>query len=334
MEIDQSDHSKSESSEDEEGIYPISEIQSHNDSVCSVSWHPTSSEIFASGGVDDTGFLYRQDSVKELSGHTDSVISVQFSPCGEYLALGSMDGNVSVFLVSTSEQVAKYSGPTEEVLSLSWHPRVLSLLVLSSDLSMWIWHLKKPSPVAVMYGHPLNLAKFAPTGRFIYAGGSDGSVKVWDMKSEGFQNSPPFYTAQQGSLHNDEVISVDMHESGIVVSGAKDGSIGLTNPGSGKVLGKISLGSESVEAVQFCLEMVWFLAASVDGDLKVFDCDTLSPRVHVQLGKAIVKSIWRKFHIFVCGTEGLLECLDGRSGEKLFSYKGCSETYLDLDVNQ
>jgi len=326
--------SSSSSSSETQSIYPISEIQSHSDSVCTVSFHPSNPDIYASGGVDDVGFLYRSNEVKEICGHTDSIISVQFSPCGEYLALGSMDGSTSVHLVSSGEQVSKYQGPTEEVLSICWHPRVLSLLVLSSDLSLWLWHLKKTSPVAVIYGHPLNVAKFAPAGRYVYAGGGDGSVKVWDIKSEDFSTAPPFYTAPSRTLHADEVICIDMHESGVIVSGGKDGSVGLVNCVSGRVLGKFKVSEDSVEAVQFCQEMLWFLVACVGGDLKVYECDTLSPRVQINLGRGIVKACWDRFNVFVCGTEGLLECVDGRNGERLKKYKGCKETYLDLDVRQ
>jgi angio-associated migratory cell protein len=186
--------SSSSSSSTTPKLYPLAEIQAHNDSVCSVSFSPLSPEIYASGGIDDQAFLFLNSEAKDLPGHSDSIISVSFSSCGEYLAVASMDSSVSVWNAANGDLISRFTGPTEEVLSLSWHPRLPSICVLSNDCSLWIWHMRKNSPVAVIYGHPLNLAFFAPLGRFIYAAGKDGGLKVWDLKAENFDSSPPYLT--------------------------------------------------------------------------------------------------------------------------------------------
>lgn len=334
MEIEENSDSQSSEGDPELDIFPLSEIQAHTDSVCSVAWHPLQAEIYASGGIDDIAFIYKADEVKELTGHTDSIIAVQFSPCGEYLAISSMDGNTSVFLVSNYELISKFIGPTEEIISLHWHPRVLSLMVLSADLSLWVWHLRKTSPVAIIYGHPLSIAKFAPIGRFIYAGGSDGSFKVWDMKAENFDTNPPYLTISPKEIHTDEVICIDLHETGVGLTGSKDGSVGLVNINSKRVLGKIQVSEESIESVLFCKEMLWFLVGSMSGDLKIYECDTMSPRCQIKIDCGIVRAIWDKFNVFLAGTDGQIQCIDGRTGELLKKYKGCRETILDLDVKQ
>jgi WD40 repeat protein len=335
MELEEDEEIKDISSEDSlTSIYPVSEIQAHTDSVCTVNFHPTSPDTYASGGVDDTGFLYIGQDIKILSGHTDSIVVVVFSNCGEYLAVGSMDGNVSVWGTQNGDSISRFQGPTEEVLSVSWHPKLPSICVLSSDASVWVWHMRKNSPVAVIYGHPLNTAKFGPVGRYIYAGGKDGSVKVWDMKTENFESSPPCCTIQGKDLHTDEVICIDMHANGVIVSGSKDGYISLVNINSKKVIWKIQICEESIESVEFCKDMMWFLVGTMNGDLRVYECDNLSSRFHVQIGTGVVKAVWVRMEIYVCGLEGFLECFDGRDGERIKKYLGSQETILDFDIKQ
>ena len=334
MELDEEEVKDSSSEESISTIYPFSEIQAHSDSVCSVHFHPTLPDMYASGGIDDMAYLYSGSEVKDLTGHTDSIICVAFSTCGEFLAVGSMDGWVSIWNTQNGDSIARYQGPTEEILSISWHPRLPSILVLSADLSMWVWHMRKNSPVAVIYGHPLNVAKFGPAGRYIYAGAKDGGVKAWDMKSEAFEANPPLCSIQGKDLHTDEVISIDMNQCGIILSGSKDGSVGVVNMNSRKVLGKLNVSEDSVETVEFCKDMNWFLVATMAGELKVYELDNLAPRSQVQVGLGIVKAMWSAMEIYVCGVEGMLECYDGRSGERLRKYAGAQETLLDMDVKQ
>lgn len=324
----------SDSEDSIEAVFPISEIQAHSDSVCSVAFHPISPDIYASGGIDDIAFFYTQNEAKELTGHTDSIIAVSFSNCGEFLAVASMDGTITIWNAQNGDNIAKYEGPTEEILSISWHPRLPSLCALSNDLSLWVWHTRKNSPVAVIYGHPLNIAKFGPAGRYIYAGGKDGSIKVWDMKSEGFENAPPLCTIPGKDIHNDEIISIDMHNGGIIVSGSKDGCVGLTNFNSKKIITKIKVCEESIESVEFCKEMMWFLVATMSGELRVYECDSLNTRCTIQVGMGIVKAIWVGFDIYVGGLEGLLELYDGRGGQRVKKFSGTKETVLDFDVKQ
>lgn len=334
MESEPIDIDDSSSEDSISAVYPFSEIQAHSDSVCSVAIHPTTSDIYASGGIDDMAYLYLANDVKDLTGHTDSIINVSFSNCGEYLAVGSMDGNVSIWNTQNGDNIAKYQGPTEEIVSIAWHPRLPSICAVSSDLSMWVWHIRKNSPVAVIYGHPINIAKFGPAGRYIYAGGKDGSIKAWDMKIENFESNPPFCTIQGKEMHTDEVICIDMHTGGVIISGGKDGVVGVVNMNSKKVLSRIEISQDSIESVEFCKEMNWFLVATMGGEFKVYELDNLAPRCQVNVGIGIVKAVWNVMEIYLCGLEGFLECYDGRTGERLRKYKGTLETILDIDVKQ
>ena len=194
--------------------------------------------------------------------------------------------------------------------------------------------MRKNSPVAVIYGHPLTIAKFGPAGRYIYAGGKDGSIKVWDMKSENYESSPPFCSIQGNEIHSDEVLSIDMNNAGLILSGGKDGCVCIVSINSKKVFTKLNISTESIESVEFCKELNWFLVATITGEFRVYECDNVNARCQIQVGKGIVKALWVGFEIYICGIEGLLECYNGRTGEKIRKYSGGNDTFLDIDVKK
>ena len=104
--------------------FPQLELDMHTDSVCTVALHPTQPDIFATGGMDDKAFVIKGEEVFELAAHSDTVAVVKFSHAGEFLAVGSMDGTVSVWsLNSLTEPLKKLEGPDQEILALDWHPR-------------------------------------------------------------------------------------------------------------------------------------------------------------------------------------------------------------------
>ena len=154
------------------------------------------------------------------------------------------------------------------------------------------------------------------------------------MKAENFELIPHYCTIQGKDFHTDEVISIDMNSGGVVLSCSKDGFVGLINTNSKKVIGKLQISEDSIETVEFCKEMTWFLVASMSGDLRVYECDNMSARTQISLGYGIVKALWAGMEIYACGTEGCLECYDGRNGERLRKYVGSQETLLDIDVKQ
>ena len=114
----------------------FSEIQVHSESVRSVHFHPSLPGVYASGGADYMAYLCTGSEAKGLPGHTASIVCVVFSPCGEFLAVGSLDGSVSIWNAQNGESITRYQGPTEEILSICWHPRLPSILALSADPSL------------------------------------------------------------------------------------------------------------------------------------------------------------------------------------------------------
>ena len=106
-EIDQGDEPMDEGDDDagslgDEIVWEDNSIQqftSHEGPVYTITVHPTA-PVAASGGGDDFGYIWdvtNGETIAKLKGHSDSVTATAFSPDGEMVATGGMDGRVRVW---------------------------------------------------------------------------------------------------------------------------------------------------------------------------------------------------------------------------------------------
>ena len=66
----------------------------------------------------------------------------------------------------------------------------------------------------------------------------------------------------------------------------------------------------------------------------MYEIDNLSLRFSLELRGGVTKMICYENDIYVAGTDGLLSCIDVRTGEVLREYGGNTSTILDLDVSR
>lgn len=121
--------------EDGEGIEHeisslVAELELHDgEPSYKLTLHPKDETLIASAGGNDKAVLFRveEDSISglririvaELSGHKDTVEHVKFSTDGTFLATGSLDGTVRIWMVKepSSEPLHVLEGPSEVTVS-------------------------------------------------------------------------------------------------------------------------------------------------------------------------------------------------------------------------
>ncbi|KAK4268837.1 hypothetical protein QN277_022070 [Acacia crassicarpa] len=131
------------------------------------------------------------------------VLSVAWSPDGQRLACGSVDGAISVFDVARAKFLHHLEGHTMPVRSLVYSPREPRLLFSASDdAQVHMYDAEGKTLVGAMSGHAswVLCVDVTPGGEAIATGSSDKTVRLWDL---GMRAS-----VQTMSNHTDQVWGV------------------------------------------------------------------------------------------------------------------------------
>ncbi|KAM9290855.1 WD repeat and HMG-box DNA-binding protein 1 [Morus bassanus] len=97
-------------------------------SICRLGWQPGSGKLLAIP-VDKVVKLYRRETWDSQFNLSDAFITqplnvVAWSPCGQYLAAGSVDGGVVVWNVETQECIERTKHEKNySICGLAWHPK-------------------------------------------------------------------------------------------------------------------------------------------------------------------------------------------------------------------
>ncbi|KAM9289756.1 WD repeat and HMG-box DNA-binding protein 1 [Cariama cristata] len=97
-------------------------------SICRLGWQPGSGKLLAIP-VDKVVKLYRRETWDSQFDLSDTFITqplnvVSWSPCGQYLAAGSVDGSIAVWNVETQECIERMKHEKNySICGLAWHPK-------------------------------------------------------------------------------------------------------------------------------------------------------------------------------------------------------------------
>uniref|UniRef100_A0A7R9VPV1 Anaphase-promoting complex subunit 4 WD40 domain-containing protein n=1 Tax=Chlamydomonas euryale TaxID=1486919 RepID=A0A7R9VPV1_9CHLO len=326
----------------------IHQFEGHQDAVLAVAWSPAHPDLVASGGQDDAAFLWRvgQDafenpegalSTAELPGHTDSVASVAFNTAGTLLATAGMEGIVKVWNTADGSLMRSLDGPGGSVDWVRWHPKGDVVLAGSEDFTMWMWLAQSGQFMQVFSGHsgPVTCGMFTPDGKAVVScgGEDDCSLRVWNPKTGACSAQ-----IQGHGFHAEGLTSLDILADGMtVISGAEDGSVRLSNVGTGRVVGALEGHDEasSVEAVGFSRLLPLAASAGIDGKLLVWDLSTLSQRGCGDHLDGVTRMGWHPTQplVFTGCLDGAARCWDLRTGGAVRTWRGHNAGVQDLAVS-
>jgi WD40 repeat protein/predicted Ser/Thr protein kinase len=124
-------------------------------------------------------------SERDFTGHLDFVSGLSFSPDGQTLATGSMDGTIRLWNVSSGDTLASLSGHMEEVTDVAFSPDGRTLASLGHDEAIKLWHLPTRREVfsETMTNAGLRL-QFSPDGRRLAVSMDDDTVRLLEAPKE------------------------------------------------------------------------------------------------------------------------------------------------------
>jgi WD40 repeat protein len=110
---------------------------------------------------------------------------VAFSPDNKFLAVGSADGVVRLWNVTTGLEARKCKGHTGGVTAVRFTPNGRFIVSASHDGSLRLWDVSTGNEERSFLGHQSVVLCLAVSsdGKTLYSGGSDRVVRIWEVDS-------------------------------------------------------------------------------------------------------------------------------------------------------
>ena len=167
----------------------IGQLTGHRGGIWSFAFSRDSRAI-ATGGYDNTTRLWDVKSGNHITtyeGHTGAVRCIAISPNNRILASGSEDNSVILWDIASAEPIARLYGHPYWVVSVAFSPDGTTLASTSYQESVIrLWDVPSGIPKKILNGYSssFNSLSFSSDGRTLASGSSDGTIILWDMKTE------------------------------------------------------------------------------------------------------------------------------------------------------
>ena len=110
--------------------------------------------------------------------------SVAFTPDGERLATGGVDGKIRLWQVADGKQLLTIQGHQSWILSVSFSPDG-QILASGGDFTICLWDVASGQCLRTLEGHKNSVfsVSFSPDGQTLASGDEDSTIRLWDVAS-------------------------------------------------------------------------------------------------------------------------------------------------------
>ena len=114
-----------------------------------------------------------------------AIYCVAFSPDGQFLAVGSVNGEVGVWQVARWKHIMTLSGHLGWVWSVAFCPDGARLASGGEDRLVRIWEVNTGECLTTLQGHTdsIRSVAFSPDGARLASSSDDGTVRLWEVST-------------------------------------------------------------------------------------------------------------------------------------------------------
>lgn len=227
-------------------------------------------------GVDFQGAQFVQSTFAQVFG---SILCLDFSPDGQYVALGDTLGKMQLWNLHTGQLQARYAAVGGRIHCLAFSPNGQYLASGSDQGHLDLWELSTGQRLARLQGHSRFIWSLAwgPSGRWLVTGGGDRDLRLWSVESI----LPPDRTGLDSLIHSadsDSSYPDPLVDPALVNEAAQAPSIHGQTDREGTVhhslLRVIHIPSSWIHAVAVSPQGDLIVSASSDGALRLWDVST------------------------------------------------------------
>ena len=166
------------------GLYKVT-LEGHSETINSVVFSPDG-QTLASGSSDRTIRLWSATTgfhKQTLTGHTSSIYDISFIEDGQTLASKSNDGTIRLWDTATGQHKDTLSVSNLRNVSINSEGTMLAGVYSNRNISLS--DIATETEIASLVGHTSNIYSvvFSPNGETLASGGSDHTVRLWDLST-------------------------------------------------------------------------------------------------------------------------------------------------------
>ena len=198
-----------------------------------------------------------------------SIFSVTFSPDGQLLAAGSLNGEVRVWQLADYRQLLDLCGHKGWVWSVTFSSDGAYLASGGEDRIVRIWEVGKGQCLTTLHGHTdwIRSVAFSPDDSLLASSSDDGTVRLWEV------STGACLTTFQG--HTDRVMSVAFSPDGArLASGSHDTTVRVWEVSTGQCLKTLQGHTDGVRSVAFSPDGTLLASGSNDGTVRLWEVST------------------------------------------------------------
>ncbi len=244
-------------------------FRAHEYGVFGLDWSSDGGQLISVGGENQTKLWDTADwQLLEVLNNSEvipsSVTSLDLSPDGSYLAMGDVDGGVTVLAVDGAVEYS-WSEQDDEITMVAWSPDGDQVASASYEGTILIWDLEGDDMSFLLEGHTdrVDAIAWSPDESRLASASLDHTVRVWDAESGEEQ------FVLEG--HNELVLSVAWSPNEeIIASGGWDATIHLWDAATGRQLQVLEGHVSAVNSVAWSPDGSFLASASEDGTVMIW----------------------------------------------------------------